>query len=62
MRAAAGWLFFHVVRSLRINLDTLVARAFKKNWGVFDLADRCKLSLARVRPRFDRAFDQRLTA
>src|SRR6201987_3820066 len=28
--AAASWLFFRVARSLRINLDMLVARALKK--------------------------------
>jgi len=27
LRAAAGWLFFRVARSLRINLDMLVATA-----------------------------------
>jgi hypothetical protein len=31
LRAAAGWLFFRVAHSLRINLDTLVARALKNN-------------------------------
>jgi hypothetical protein len=30
-RAAAGWLFFRVARSLRINLDMLVARALKNS-------------------------------
>ena len=29
--AAAGWLFFRVARSLRINLDMLVARALKNS-------------------------------
>ena len=29
--AAAGWLFFRVARSLRINLDMLVARAWKNS-------------------------------
>src|SRR5260221_7265660 len=29
LRAAAGWLFFRVARSLRIDLDMLVARALK---------------------------------
>jgi hypothetical protein len=28
---AAGWLFFRVARSLRINLDMLVARAWKNS-------------------------------
>ncbi len=31
LRAAAGWLFFRVARSLRINLDMLVARALKNS-------------------------------
>src|ERR1700687_1730244 len=34
--AAASWLFFRVARSLRINLDMLVARALKNSqltWG-----------------------------
>jgi hypothetical protein len=31
LRAAAGWLFFGVARSLRINLDMLVARALKNS-------------------------------
>jgi hypothetical protein len=31
LRAAAGWLFFRVARSLRIDLDMLVARAVKNN-------------------------------
>jgi hypothetical protein len=31
LRAAAGWLFFCVARSLRINLDMLVARALKNS-------------------------------
>jgi len=30
LRTAAGWLFFRVARSLRINLNMLVARALKK--------------------------------
>jgi hypothetical protein len=30
-RAAAGWLFFRVARSLRIDLDMLVARALKNS-------------------------------
>jgi hypothetical protein len=29
LRAAIGWLFFRVARSLRIDLDMLVARALK---------------------------------
>ena len=29
--AVASWLFFRVARSLRINLDMLVARALKNN-------------------------------
>jgi hypothetical protein len=29
--AAASWLFFHVARSLRIDLDMLVARALKNS-------------------------------
>src|SRR4030088_2985262 len=31
LRAAAGWLFFRVARSLRIDLDMLVARALKNS-------------------------------
>ena len=31
LRAAAGWLFFRVARSLRINPDMLVARALKNS-------------------------------
>jgi len=31
LRAAAGWLFFRVARSSRINLDMLVARALKNS-------------------------------
>jgi hypothetical protein len=31
LRAAAGWLFFRVARSLRISLDMLVARALKNS-------------------------------
>jgi len=31
LRAAAGWLFFRVARSLRINLNMLVARALKNS-------------------------------
>jgi hypothetical protein len=31
LRAAAGWLFFHVARSLRIDLDMRVARALKNS-------------------------------
>ena len=31
LRAAAGWLFFRVARSLRINSDMLVARALKNS-------------------------------
>ena len=31
LRAAAGWLFFRVARSLRINLDMLVAPALKNS-------------------------------
>jgi hypothetical protein len=31
LRAAADWLFFRVARSLRINLDMLVARALKNS-------------------------------
>jgi hypothetical protein len=31
LRAAASWLFFRVARSLRINLDMLVARALKNS-------------------------------
>src|SRR5258706_14461406 len=31
LRAAAGWLFFRVARSLRINQDMLVARALKNS-------------------------------
>jgi hypothetical protein len=31
LRAAAGWLFFRVAHSLRINLDMLVARALKNS-------------------------------
>ena len=31
LRAAVGWLFFGVARSLRINLDMLVARALKNS-------------------------------
>jgi len=31
LRAAARWLFFGVARSLRINLDMLVARALKNS-------------------------------
>jgi hypothetical protein len=31
LRAVAGWLFFRVARSLRINLDMLVARALKNS-------------------------------
>ena len=31
LRAAASWLFFCVARSLRINLDMLVARALKNS-------------------------------
>jgi hypothetical protein len=31
LRAAASWLFFHVARSLRIDLDTLVARVLKNS-------------------------------
>jgi hypothetical protein len=31
LRAAAGWLFFRVARSLRIRLDMLVARALKNS-------------------------------
>jgi len=31
LRAAAGWLFFRVARSLRIDLDMLVARALRNN-------------------------------
>jgi len=31
LQAAAGWLFFRVARSLRINLDMLVARASKNS-------------------------------
>jgi hypothetical protein len=30
-RAAAGWLFFRVARSSRMNLPMLVARALKNN-------------------------------
>jgi hypothetical protein len=38
-RAAAGWLFFRVARSLRINLDMLVARAFKNSQLIRQLPD-----------------------
>jgi hypothetical protein len=31
LRAAASWLFFRVARSLRIDLDMLVARALKNS-------------------------------
>ena len=31
LRAAAGWLFFRVARSLPIDLDMLVARALKNS-------------------------------
>src|ERR1700694_3894532 len=31
LRAAASWLLFHVARSLRIDLDMLVARALKSS-------------------------------
>jgi hypothetical protein len=31
LRAVAGWLFFRVARSLRINLDMLVAPALKNS-------------------------------
>jgi hypothetical protein len=31
LRAAAGWLFFHVARSSRINPDMLVAPALKNS-------------------------------
>jgi len=31
LRAVAGWLFFRVAHSLRINLDMLVARALKNS-------------------------------
>src|SRR6516164_3872264 len=31
LRTAAGWLFFRVARSLRINRDMLVARALKNS-------------------------------
>jgi hypothetical protein len=31
LRAAAGWLFFRLARSLRINLDMLVTRALKNS-------------------------------
>ncbi|MGA8477898.1 MAG: hypothetical protein WB696_08070, partial [Chthoniobacterales bacterium] len=31
LRAPAGWLFFRVARSLRINLDMLVVRALKNS-------------------------------
>jgi hypothetical protein len=31
LRATAGWLFFRVARSSRINLDMLVARALKNS-------------------------------
>jgi len=31
LRAVASWLFFGVARSLRINLDMLVARALKNS-------------------------------
>ncbi len=31
LRAAVGWLFFRVARSLRINQDMLVARALKNS-------------------------------
>jgi hypothetical protein len=31
LRAAAGWLFFRVAHSLRINLDMLVVRALKNS-------------------------------
>jgi hypothetical protein len=31
LRAVASWLFFRVARSLRINLDMLVARALKNS-------------------------------
>jgi len=31
LRAAAGWLFLRVARSLRINPDMLVARALKNS-------------------------------
>ena len=31
LRAGASWLFFRVARSLRINLDMLVARALKNS-------------------------------
>ena len=31
LRAAAGWLFFRVARSLHIDLDMLVARALKNS-------------------------------
>ena len=38
-RAAAGWLFFRVARSLRINLDMLVARALKNSQLIRQLPD-----------------------
>jgi hypothetical protein len=39
LRAAAGWLFFRVARSLRINLDMLVARALKNSQLIRPLPD-----------------------
>src|SRR5260370_1883195 len=35
LRAAAGWLFFRVARSLRINPDILVARALNNSQLTF---------------------------
>ena len=39
LRAVASWLFFRVARSLRINLDMLVARALKNSQLIRQLPD-----------------------
>jgi hypothetical protein len=39
LRAVASWLFFRVARSLRINLDMVVARALKNSQLIRPLPD-----------------------